>query len=277
MASSIRVTPWHRSRLLIALLAAQGLATLAVLGYVVFFFPALTMDRVEFLVRCSVGIAFSQATLLGAWNALGDGRAGLRPMGSLLCLLCAWGMAYLPSPWFQPYLEFGPLGLALFVQWIFIQLPFWFFRLKFGWQLGQIDGQNAAGGLGDVQFGIRHLVAWTTLVAIALGLAKSFVQESSGSPGSFAPYFLFLLCNSLFAWPMVLSCMADRWMPAALLATIMFTIVVTWAEPWIFAATLGTDSHIPHIFLWLNGIQFVWVVGSLLLLRRVGYRLVKPR
>jgi hypothetical protein len=66
-------------------------------------------------------------------------------------------------------------------------------------------------------------------------------------------------------------------MTAALLAAFAFAVLIALAEPYVFQAAIGKNSTLPYIFWWLNGIQFFWIAGSMLILRRFGFRLVRPK
>jgi hypothetical protein len=120
------------------------------------------------------------------------------------------------------------------------------------------------------------LIIWTTLVAIVLGVARWAVEFLSSDRHDVTGFALFMICNSMFAWPTLLSALVHRWMPTAIVAAMVFTIIVTWSEPFIFDALLGGDTT-DGIFVWLNAIQFVWILGSMLILRAMGYRLIRPR
>ncbi len=230
-----------------------------------------------FALGIAVGIPFSQVTLLATWNALGNGRLGLRPIGSIVCLIVVWWVGFgLPYVASQFPINIAAAGIAMFVQWILVQVPLWIVRLTFGWQMGVIDQQNEASGPSDLQFGIKHLIIWTTFVAIVLGLAKLLVGKVSVDSQEAVGFGLLLICNSLLAWPTLLGSLAYRWMPAALLAAFAFAIAITIAEPFVFKAILG-EANPMSIFWGVNGAQFFWIAGSMLILRRFGFRLVRPR
>jgi hypothetical protein len=269
-------TPWRRVWLLFAILAAQVLAGVFVAGLILLACHSplwKTVSCDEALQRLSLGVAFSHVTLLASWNALGDAKWLVRPTSSALCLIGVWIALCGINAIFQSFLSlYLSLVVAMFGQWVLVQIPFWIARLTFGWQIGTVDQCHAANGVRGAQFGIKHLLIWTAVVAILLALSKwVVVGETTRFRRELGELGLFILCNSLFAWPILVGCLVNRWMPAALL-----TLLVTFAEPHLFKA-VTTVTPRQHIFAWLNGIQFIWTVGSLSVLRWFGFRFVRDR
>lgn len=230
-------------------------------------------ERMFFFV---LSAQFSQVTLLAAWNALGDSRQAVRPIVSFVLVFMVWLIGFALPMGFgaTPMNPFIP-GVAMFVQWVVVQVPLWIVRLTFRWQMGPICDDADQAKLRIVQFGIRHLIIWTTLVAIVLGVSRWMVGFLGPEKRDQTGFALFLACNSMFAWPTLLSALVHRWMPTAIVAALVFTIIVTWSEPFIFNALIGGSRE--GIFNWLNAIQFGWILGSMLILRAMGYRLIRPR
>jgi hypothetical protein len=235
----------------------------------------LTGPRVFWFEAFLLSVPFSQVSILAAWNALGDSQRFLRPIGSILSVLLLWlicfGMPYI-SGHFPG--EFVVPGIAMFAQWILIQMPLWFVRLKFGWRLGTIDQHTPSDAPSkNVQFGIKHLLIWTTVVGVFLGVARIVLRIPEMHTNDALGFSIFLLCNCLFVWPTVMAGVMNRWLTSALMAAAGITVVISLAEPYVFATLLGTDQT--RIFWIVNSIQFVWIAASLLVLRRFGFRLVR--
>ena len=261
--------------LFVILLAPMVATALAVFG-VWLVLPSHTITRHAALTHFVLSGIFAQATLLATWNALGEGSHFVRPMTSLLCLGLIWLAGVMSLTWLIPFFnEMAAAGFAMFVQWIVIQIPLWILRIRFGWQLGFLDQHHEPGQPRDVQFGIKHLILWTTMVAIALAIGKALVQREVMGSRDFLGFGIFLIFNCLFSWPTTFGALADRWMPACVGSAFFITAAVSLAEQFVFQAVDKRNASEPNIFFLLNGIQFLWICGTVFIVRRFGYRLVR--
>ena len=165
-------------------------------------------------------------------------------------------------------------GLAMVVQWSVIQLPLWCARILFSWRLGREGQPNSTRAPAEVQFGIKHLLGWTTCVAVAIGTGKLIVSREILQESNAIGFGLFLTFNSLYAWPTLLSGLAQHRAVLGGFAAFGFMLVITFAEPMVFSAVHGKGGD--GGFFWLlNGVQFAWIAGSVWFLRRLGLRLVR--
>lgn len=237
-----------------------------------------TALRVNWQTALFLGIPFSQVTVLAAWNALGDSQRFLRPIGSIVWLVLIWLICFgIPDVTFQNPPGMVVPGMAMFAQWILVQIPLWFVRLKFGWRLGTIDEHAGAGASRSVQFGIRHLLIWMTIVGVILGIARLVLRTATFHGNEASGFSIFLICNSLFAWSSALSSVLNYRLLWALGAAAGLTVIISLVEPYVFTTLIGTLPRQRSLFWNVNCVQFVWISGSMLILRQFGFRLVRVR
>lgn len=224
------------------------------------------------LCGSALGVAFSQITLLAVWAAWAPVSVLIRlPVGfvgaalvSLSTLLCIGRDA-----------EGVVVGAAAFLQWIAIQVPLWIIRIAFGWRLAwpneSIEGRNV-----EMQFGIRQLFTWTTLVAVTVGIVRLFVTAESLEQARSGPWVLFLLSlfGSLAAWPVIWAAFVRRWVPIWMLAAAACCAGICIAEYMAFGIAVR-DARTDSVFLWISSVQFITSSGCLLVVRFCGFRLVR--
>lgn len=259
-----------------AVLSAQFITGLLLVIMLLVLYPWQDARRTDYLLNVILAISFSQVILLAIWNALGEGKLVIRPIGSFICVIAVLGMTYGAIYLIhRSYIIGSTIALAMFVQWVMCQAPLWIARLSFGWRIGVIDHQNLAGGPWDVQFGIKHLIAWMTFVAVVLAIGKGLLRIESLRSRDAVGFGVFLVFNCLFTWPTVLGSLAERWTRVAMSVSFLLMIGVTMAEPFVFQKLAGGSRE--NVFWWLNGTEFVWIAGSMLIIRWFGFRLVRSR
>ncbi len=158
---------------------------------------------------------------------------------------------------------------AMIAQWLVYQIPLWYLSWT-GWQL-QAPGQPIANQKADFQFGIRHLLIWTTIVGLFMG-ASRFVapqfQDATTDLSSVTQQLLVLtLGNSLIVIPILWGCLSRYyfWLWSGI--TIGVCILVCIAE-----TTVLSDAEVE--FFWLvNAVQAVISILAMLAIRWTGYRL----
>ena len=263
----------HKSGLLVIFWLAQ------ILGTILVSFAANSLAIADWTDAACFGIwygiTFAQVSLLATWTACGDGSFVVRSLVSVFAGALLWLFAF--NLFGSTSIPGGFLpGIAMLTQWFVIQLPLWVVRLIWGWRLIRLrsDESENTGNEGKVQFGVKHLLGWTTLVAIILGLGKFFSSNPTFSRIEVFEFGLFLLCNSLITWPSLLVVFATRKAWVSILVALAFTVIVTVAEPFLFTLISASNSGSDYIFWWLNGVQLVWITGSTTALRLAGFRLV---
>jgi len=123
-----------------------------------------------------IGVIAVQPMLLAMWVALGRGPLVQRLFWAVLaCVLVASGDA-LGSLWNRP----GSVGnamagsvAAMLVLFGVAALALWPVRRLSGWRIGRGSPEAAR----PSQFGIVHLILWTTLTAVFLGAARFLGQQ----------------------------------------------------------------------------------------------------
>jgi hypothetical protein len=275
MPSSLGFAPSRRVDGLPVFFAGQlGLALLVAVS-IYFATAPRSLTEYRLLLYIQMSIPFAQASVLAAWNALGDQRGSVRPLETMGILFASWATCF-GIPWVAQSFPGDILvpGIAVFAQWVVIQIPFWLARLSFGWRLEKIDAEPAASSRSPVQFSILHLLAWTTVVAVVLGIVRWIAPVVATASRDGAGFAVFLLFNAVLGWPTLLGCMVKRWVGVALLAALATVVVVTRFQPYVYQTLLGFKP-MPDAFPWLNGAIFCWTAGSMLILRGMGMRLVR--
>ncbi|MCO6455572.1 MAG: hypothetical protein J5I93_09780 [Pirellulaceae bacterium] len=234
-------------------------------------------SRDEAVAGLVLGLMFCQATLLAVWTALGPVRLFVRAAtGLVLTLLLMAAIFFMAKRSTNP-VEAWAISGSLGAQWLAVQVPLWLLRFPFGWSIVDTRRWGHLPQRGENQFGIAQLMAWTLLVALALGIARLVVPDGfnlgSARANQTAVTILLLLLafNSLLAWPLVWATLAARDLVLWLLLAAICGIALTWGENWAFQR-LGPGSDL-ELFLWLNGCQVVLVGSALLLVRACGFRL----
>jgi len=233
-----------------------------------------------------IGAMFGQIALLAVWTAWGPFPLFWRlPSG---IFLAAWlSTSYLIVAGFSAGLRQRGLSteefaftLVFLAQWLVVQIPLWAKRIGFGWRLGWRDEPNPDNARRELQFGIRQLFVWTTVVALLLGICRLVlpqldVSNASGlSAETVAIFVILLAANSLLAMPIVWAAFARTrlllwWAIAGACAVVLTVAEMVAYYFFVFRA----DDVV--IFVLMNLIQFTATSVSLLLLRTVGFRLVQ--
>jgi hypothetical protein len=204
--------------------------------------------------------SWALVSVSAGWIALFDDRISRRLFGSGVLFVTAWA---LQPVWFSVNAdEFRFLEVSMIVQWLSVQFPLWLLLPSFGWKMEVTCAEPLSER--RTQFGIRHLILWTTLAAVLMGLVRAI----SSAEGPYATFGLVVVFNSLVAFPALIGPLLQRGAAKVLAAA---AIGVVWGS-WFESRLLGVDDFL--FFLILNGFQFVWVAGSMWIWRAMGYRLV---
>ena len=225
-----------------------------------------------------LGVVSAQITLLAVWTAWSPASVFVRVTSGLT-------LAALVSLCFYFAIDHGPseesaaISGALMLQWIAVQAPLWLIRIVFGWHVGcwdEIDRSEA----NETQFGIRQLLVWTMLVAVALGITRivlpdDVISELETDPRMYVAIIsLLAVFNSLLALPIIWACFVKRQMLVWLVAAIGCCIVMSVAEIFAFRTAIS-ESVDTEIFWYLNAVQFIGAYFTLIVVRLCGFRLVR--
>lgn len=174
------------------------------------------------------------------------------------------------------------LAATVVCQWLVYLIPLLGMRLR-GWQLQRIGGAsvdvNYSSNAWEAQFGIQHILVWTSVVAILIGIGK-IIARSTGI-GNFSQTDLFVfailvLGNSVLALPMIYGMFVRYRVLSWLVGSILW--VVLWTPFHLFMIVLSIPG-LPYEEIWMFGIldMLQVVLGAIFLnsLRRKGFRLVR--
>jgi len=206
-----------------------------------------------------VGLAFAQGSLLGVWGSLGAGPwwlrlAGLGIGGSGLAIGACAGLAELDWETFFIFIFATVLVAAVLTV----------FRC-FGFRIGL----PTTGGIArtELQFGIRHLLILTVVVAVVLAIGRNL--KISYSDIDDVPFLAVIA--SAYALIGILS-------PWALLGGNLVVVRGVFLLAIAAAVGWGVGQVIPFTLSFWIGIgltEAVLLIASLLVLRFCGYRLMR--
>jgi hypothetical protein len=215
-----------------------------------------------------IGFLFVQILIAAVWTVLAPVNLFFRIASgtSFVAFVCACLFRC-------AYRDGGGLNIAvaitgaMIVQWLVYQIPLWYLRWT-GWQL-QAPGQPIANRKkSDFQFGIRHLLIWTTIVGLFMGVARfvapQFQDATTDLSSVLRLLLVFTLGNSLIVIPILWGCLSRffwRWSGI----TIAICILVCVAE----AMVMSSDEF----FLLVNAVQAAISILAMLAIRWTGYRL----
>lgn len=219
-----------------------------------------------------VGSAFAQMVLYAVWCALTPVHFGSRLVSGSAAFgftaICMFRCAQRDGGGLDTAVI---ITGAMFAQFVLYQLPMWHARSQ-GWSL--MHKETLADDVSnDLQFGIRQLFVWTTMIAVFLGLVRMVVTglgelESIRFVGNleFQMFLTFALGNTLLVLPLIYACFSRTRMALWLLVAMVSAVAVTVLQG------LTTDPE--HAFFrFVNLAQFISVLGLLMLVRYAGYRL----
>jgi len=230
------------------------------------------------------GAVAGQIALLAAWSALGTGSAFIRVPGAA-CLVVVLSLAAGLSVAIAEDLDVVVALVFIALQGFFcLQLPLWLFRKLSGYRIAPLH----AGAVHDgrSQFGVRHILGLTGVVALAVGVAKMvfpadvFVTEIN----SFWVAWLILavvqiVLSALVTLPSVWIMLGARYR----LVAVFFLLNVLAVGP-VAAVALAATRGLPVSGLLIGlgysaafgaGLTAMQLVG-LFALRKFGYRLRSP-
>ncbi|HSG18992.1 MAG TPA: hypothetical protein VLE70_22050, partial [Anaerolineae bacterium] len=128
--------------------------------------------REEFVAATLIGFLFVQILLAAVWTALAPlgliKRVITGTVFVLFLCLCIYICAERDGGGSSTSI---PIVAAMFGQWLLYQVPLWYMRLH-GWKLDYPGTARSESRRAEVQFGIKHLLMWTTIVAGFMGITR---------------------------------------------------------------------------------------------------------
>lgn len=236
-------------------------------------------SRRSWMFDAGHGFSIAQLNLIATWAALSPGRLVVRLPWTWLLGVLVWYALVLGR---HPPLPAAHLGLSILFLVLAPQLPLWIVNIGFGWRL--VAGENEPSTLNERQFRLSHLLAGTFLLCVALTLARLVLSSSDLETVRLGREFWILhavvaLCNLLVSSPCIwgafaswriIPLLAVMWVPYALLMSLMEVGVLT-------SLLGGSTAELAGTLVPLNLTQCITVWGTLLLLRAMGFRLVRDR
>ncbi len=268
---------------------------LAVLGFLAFVHLALAAVVVvwgivvrngtgaDSLLGVAFGIPYGQLGFAAIWAVMAPTRVSVRVLVSsvLGAVAIAGFVGFFGAIHFE---DFVLLIVAVFgVTWILLQIPLWICRLGFGWQLQLVNGTASTDSHDELQFGIRQLLLWTTILGIVFGMARWGFAESNWGGHVFESQTLiaFVLLGGfsfLLTAPMIWATLLKAYLYVTLPLAILFVGMVTLVELPVFNLCLDKSGNPSPLFWWLmNFMHTAVLLVSLFALRFAGLRLSRRR
>ena len=235
-----------------------------------------------------IGICIGQINLIATWAALAPGNVVLRLPWAFLLSVLMWYSLVLGFRATSGYLSLEDavvLAMFLLVGVVSAQIPLWIAGRLFRWRLVSWAGAALEPSQYRLQFQLRHLMLGMLFVSIALAPGRVVLP-----PGDltvlrrlgyewFALLALLVACNLLIAVPCIWGAFARVTIIIPLaLGWLVYCAVTTAIEFNILVSILGprnTPGEMPYLMYVLNASQCATVFGTLLVLRALGFRLLR--
>jgi hypothetical protein len=243
-------------------------------------------DNVLAAFGIGLGIVFGQVSLLAMVMALSDIRLPIRlalTIAGLLAMGIVMGsyVARHNGP-----AEFSiVMGLAICVQFLWLQIPLITMRVAGGWRIRHPFDESAA--TSALQFGIRQILVWTAVVAVLTAMGRqAFLLGFFGNPFGTWVNFLgpIVLFNGLVMlapmWAILLPNCSRHWR----IGVLVYVVGLTAVEIYL-VDSLGVVPVTQKVLITcLNGVQVLLLILALraakssgLGLRRVSNEVASAR
>jgi hypothetical protein len=241
-------------------------------------------------VNLALGFLFSQPLLLAFWTAFAPQRFYHRILwGLLLCALLSLAVEaeglFAKDRSFMGRGEFGQRGFFLSMDLIlffaaasFLLLVRWVSR----WRLVQLGAEPVPSHYQSHQFGIKHLLALTAIVALVCSLFRNLTLVDTSvslQPIAKVGEIVFDISSvfaplALIAWPVL---GVRRHIVASAFVTILIIGAVDTAYGFVFLLIWTADrtSDLTHFILPIQLGGALSIVVSTLVMRWCGFRLVR--
>ena len=237
---------------------------------------AITIEiKTEIFAGLFIGFLYVQILLSSVWIALAPLKLATRVFSStavtLYFSLCMYRVAWRDGGGHDIAIA---VALPMLLQWLLFQMPLWSIRFK-GWKL-KIPGQRVRDDRKEeFQFGIRHLLIWTTIVALFLAIVNAIVSSIKSGPVNSGSRdlemgLLLTLGNGLIAVPIIWGCLVKHYIWVWILIAILVCVVFTLFELWIYKGLPDME-----FFVAVNFSQTFLAILAMLAVRLTGYRLQK--
>jgi hypothetical protein len=246
----------------------------------------------EWLAAVLMGLCVGQVNLIAVWASLAPGNIVLRVSWSLLLTMAMWYGLILGS---RPLLflsrtdmtrsEAIVLIVVLLGSVAILQVPLWIGKKVFRWRLTRQPGDTYASLQEDRQFHLQHLLIAMVLLAVALAPFRQMLPPGGVDyPVMRREMWVLLaamtLCNLVITLPCIWWAFASTarsiWL---VVGWPVYCAVLTAIEFGCVWAVLGRPGprweEVAFDFYLINLSQCAAVLGTLWILRAIGFRMVR--
>jgi hypothetical protein len=170
---------------------------------------------------------------------------------------------------------------TLFGLWALVQVPLWVLRVRLHLCISRGETSAAALRAEETQFGIKHILLWTAVVALMCGIGRLvFTSALIRAAMELRPMIVLSLLvmfsgvlSLLPLWAGLATSRRGGWWAITLLSS-AFVIV---CQPLVIDAALGGGPRDYGVLFWMGFVEVGSLLVSLSLLRAAGFRLVRLR
>ena len=221
-------------------------------------------------------LSMAQVSLVALWAGLAGKSAPWRVIGLVLVVVLWTALLAAVLDYASPREIASFWTVLLLAQAVAIFMPLSVARAV-GLRMvsvGDLDAVKAAStGRSRLQFSLGYLLAWTTAVAVTLGLLKYTVDYRTlfPYPGVWWKLFVLAVGHAAIALAALWALLGTRWLGLRLPALFLITAAAIVCDSWL----ARLDPFWASALLCL--VQALWLAGSLWVFRVCGYRVVRRR
>lgn len=229
------------------------------------------------------GLCIAEVNLIALWGVMAPGRFLLRLPWAGALLTIMWYTLVIGNNLSEMSFQLHDalqLGLVLLLCLPAAMVPLAFVRLYFGWRI-----QRRADVEVREQISFTLLLGGMTLLAVLLGMGRAVLPATELRISPLEPELIFLLAavvgfNLLQTTPAIwVAFLPWRIAGAYAASAIAYAVVLSVAEIGVISLVLGAPPNfveILMIFTSMNLAQILLVLGTLVSLRLLGFKLMRP-